>query len=249
MFFVISKILAFLIKPIVWIFILLTCAIIFKKRRKKILYLLLFIFYFFTNDFIADRCSMIWETPSKKISSLTNYYKYGIVLGGFSSFNKTTKHINFNASGDRLISAIELYNIGKIKKIIISGGNGELVNDGMKEAEWSKDYLIRMGVKNKDILLESKSRNTMENAQKTSELINVNLSERLLLITSAVHMKRATFCFNKNNLTVESYPTDCTESNIILSFDYLFIPNIKALIKWEILIHELIGYFVYKIKF
>ena len=231
MFFAISKILAFLIKPIVWIFLLLTFAITFKRKRKKILYLLLSIFYFFSNEFIADRCSMMWEPPPKTISSLPNDYKYGIVLGGYSSFNKKTKNINFNASGDRLISAIELYNIGKINKIIISGGNGELFNDSMNEAEWSKDFLIRMGVKNNDILLESESRNTMENAQNTSKLINVNFSKKLLLITSAVHMKRALYCFRKNNLNVESYPTDCTKKNIVLTFDYLFIPNINALVK------------------
>ena len=249
MFFITSKLLAFLSKPIIWIFILLINALIFKTKRRKMLYITLFIFYLFTNSFIADKCSRIWETSPILISSLKHKYKYGIVLGGYSSYNKTIQHINFNARGDRLISAIELYKLGKIEKIILSGGNGKLINDGMKESEWSHFFLINMGVEKEHIMLENSSRNTMENAQNTAILIGSDLSEKSLLITSANHMKRAKFCFNKNNFNIDCYPTDCTNSDITLSFDYLFIPNIDALEKWEPLIHEWIGYIVYKIKF
>ena len=165
MFFIISKLLAFFIKPIIWLFILLISALISKTNR--ILYITFLLFYLFTNNFIVDNCSIIWEKSPKSISSLTHDYKYGIVLGGYSSYNKSIQHINFKYSGDRLISGIELYRLGKIKKIIISGGNGKLINNGMKESEWSKEILLNMGVKEKDIILESKSRNTMENAKNT----------------------------------------------------------------------------------
>jgi len=249
MFFIISKLLSFLLKPILWILILLTSALIFKNKRKKLLYITLFVLYFFTNSFIADSISRIWEAAPKAISSLSNNYKYGIVLGGYSSYNTEVEQINLNESGDRLISAIELYNLGKIEKIIISGGNGELINNGMKEAEWSKEFLINMGVKKMDILLESSSKNTMENAQNTATLIENDLSKKSLLITSSLHMKRAKFCFNQNNFNIDCYPTDCTSYNGVLSFGYLFIPNVDALEKWETIIHELIGYIVYIIKF
>ena len=249
MFFITSKLLSFLSKPIIWLFFLLISTLIFKKKRKKLIYITIFIFYFFTNNFIVDHCSRIWETPQKSISSLTNDYKYGIVLGGYSSYNKKIEHINLNANGDRLISAIELYRLNKIKKIIISGGNGDLINNGMKEAEWSKDLLLNLGVKNKDIIFESESRNTMENAQNTARLIKNDLYKKSLLITSAQHMRRAKFCFNINNFYVDCYPTDCTSDDIMLSFNYLVLPNIDALRKWETIIHELIGYIVYKIKF
>ena len=249
MFFIISKLLSFLLKPILWILILLTSALIFKNKRKKLLYITLFVLYFFTNSFIADSISRIWEVSPKAISSLSNNYKYGIVLGGYSSYNTEIEQINLNESGDRLISAIELYNLGKIEKIIISGGNGELINNGMKEAEWSKEFLINMGVKKMDILLESSSKNTMENAQNTAVLIKNDLFKKSLLITSSQHMRRAKFCFNQNNFNLDCYPIDCTSTDIILSYDYLVIPNINALYKWETIIHEFIGYIVYRIKF
>ena len=248
MFFITSKILSFLSNPIFWLFTLLISSIIFKTRRKRTLYITLFLFYLFTNNFIADKAAVIWEVSPKSISSLENNYKYGIVLGGYSYYNKTIEHINLNDRGDRLISAIELYNLGKIEKIIISGGNGELINNGMKESEWSKKFLINMGVQKKDILLESNSRNTIENAQYTAILMKKEMSEKSLLITSADHMRRASFCFSKYNFNIEIYPTDCSGNDIPLTFDYLFIPNIEALKKWESLIHECVGYIVYRIR-
>mgnify|MGYP006157777287 CR=1 FL=1 len=247
MFFILSKIFSFLIKPIIWIIILLFGVI--KTKSHLLLYITFFLLYFFSNSFIIDSCNKMWEIPPKNISSLTKQYKYGIVLGGFSSFNNKTKQIDLLATGDRLISAIELYNLGKIEKILISGGNGELINNGRKEGEWSYNFLINMGVDSTHILTENNSRNTMENANNTTKIISKDIQSRSLLITSAIHMRRAKFCFNKNNFNIDDYSTDATKSDIILTFDYLFLPNAGALQKWEHLIHELIGLLVYKIKF
>ena len=249
MFFIASKLLAFLSQPIIWIFILIIVSLISRTKRRTLLIYTISIFWVFSNGFLADKAARAWETPPKSISSLTNNYKYGIVLGGYSSYNKEIQHINFNHSGDRRISAIELYKLGKIEKIIISGGNGELINNGMKESEWSKSFLINMGIEIKDILLENSSRNTMENAQNTAALIGNDTTKKSLLITSAEHMKRAKFCFNKNNFNFDCYPTDLTNSKITLSANYLLIPNVDALRKWESLMHEWIGYIVYRIKF
>ncbi len=247
MFFIISKLLAFLSKPIIWIFILMITALIFKSKRTKLLYMTILILYIFTNNFIANKFSIIWETSPKSITSIQKNYKYGIVLGGYSTYNKKIEHINLNSSGDRLISTIELYKLYKIEKIIISGGNGELINNGMKEAEWSKKFLINMGVKIEDIILESNSRNTMENAKNTAKILGNKIFHKSLLITSAKHMKRAKLCFNQQNFNIDCYPTDNTNTNITLSFNYLFLPSVDALEQWETLIHEWIGYLAYKI--
>lgn len=246
MFFILSKILSFLIKPVIWIFFLLVLTL--KEKAKKSIYILLFVFYFFSNSYIVDNISKQWEIKPKNIADLSSNYKYGIVLGGFSSYNKDVKHIDFNEFSDRLITAIELYNLQKIDTILISGGNGLLINDGMKESEWTYNFLLNFGIDSNRIIIENRSRNTMENASYTADIINDN-KETSLLITSAVHMRRAKMCFSKNNITVDVFTTDNTSSDILLTFDYLLIPNSVALKKWEFLIHEWIGFMIYKIKF
>ena len=241
-----SGILSFLIKPVIWIFILLVLTL--KEKSKKYIYILLFVFYFFSNSYIVDSVSKQWEIKPTNISSLSSNYKYGIVLGGFSSYNKDVKHIDFNEFSDRLITAIELYNLQKIDTILISGGNGLLINNGMKESEWTYNFLQNFGIDSNRIIIENRSRNTMENASYTADIIKDNKGKSLL-ITSAVHMRRAKMCFTKNNITVDEFTTDNTSSDILLTFDYLIIPNAVALKKWEFLIHEWIGFIIYKIKF
>jgi uncharacterized SAM-binding protein YcdF (DUF218 family) len=88
----------------------------------------------------------------------------------------------------------------------------------------------------------------MENASYIAKIIKNN-QEKSLLITSAIHMRRAKMCFSKNNIKVDEFTTDNTSSGILLTFDYLLIPNAVALKKWEFLIHEWIGFIVYRIKF
>ena len=247
MFYITSKLLAFLSKPIIWIFILLIGALTFKSKRKRILCITFFSFYFFTNSFIADSCSRLWEIPRFQP---TETYDVGIVLGGIADYDKITKAHNFNKHADRIIDAQQLYHQKKIKKILISGGNGVLFNDGYIEANAMRDYLILNQIPDEDILIENKSRNTKENAFNSAKILKKEYpNSKILLITSANHMKRAQFCFEKANIKTTAFPTDCTTSYTNLSIEYLFLPRVDALQVWENLIHEWIGYIVYKINF
>lgn len=245
MFFIASKILAFLSKPITWIFILLICAIFLKTKRKRILYNTLFIFYILTNSFIADSCSRAWEVP--RFHPVRNY-DVGIVLGGISDYDQNTKAHNFNQYADRLIDAKQLYHQGIINKIMLSGGNGTIFKNKYIEADAMKAYLIKNNIPYKDILIENISRNTKENALNSSVILRKKFPNgNFLLITSAQHMRRAKYCFDKTGIKTTSFPTDCTNTKINLSIEYLFMPRVDALKVWEILFHEWIGYIVYRI--
>ena len=247
MFYIVSKLLAFLGKPLFWVFILFISALIFKTKRRKILLFSLITFYFFTNSFIADSCCRIWETPRH---APTEIYDVGIVLGGISDYDNITHAHNFNKHADRIMDAQQLYHQGKIKKLLISGGNGMLFNDGYIEANAMRDHLLLNQIPNEDILIENTSRNTKENAFNSAKILKKEYSNgTFLLITSANHMKRAQFCFEKAGIITQAFPTDCTTSFTNFGVEYMFLPRVNALEVWETLIHEWIGYTVYKIKF
>jgi uncharacterized SAM-binding protein YcdF (DUF218 family) len=247
MFYIASKLLAFLSKPIIWIFALLISTLIFKNKRKKILLYTIGAFYFFTNSFIADSCSRLWEVPR---FHPTETYTAGIVLGGIADYDKITKAHNFNKHADRLMNAEQLYHQGIIKKIMLSGGNGMLFNDGYVEANAMRDYLLANKIPITDIIIENTSRNTIENAMNSAEILKkLYPNGDFLLITSATHMKRAQLCFDIANLKTTAFPTDCTTSYTNFGIEYLLLPRVSALEVWENLIHEWIGYLVYKIKF
>ena len=247
MFYIASKLLAFLIQPVIWVFILLIFALFHKSKRKIILVTSIITFYFFSNNFIADEFARLWEVK-KFTPSIT--YDVGIVLGGIADYDKITKTHNFNKNADRLMYAEQLYHKGIIKKIMLSGGNGLLFNDGYVESEAMRDYLLVNKIPIKDIIIENNSRNTIENAMNSAEILKEKYTKgTLLLITSANHMRRAQLCFNKANLETTAFPTDCTNSSRATGYDYLFLPRVEALGRWQDLIHEWVGYIVYKIKF
>ena len=247
MFYITSKLLSFLIQPIIWIFILLIITLLYKSQRRKILIISISLFYFFCNSFIADEATRLWEVK-RFIPKLT--YDVGIVLGGISDYDKITKAHNFNKNADRLMDAEQLYHKGIIKKIMLSGGNGLLCNDGYIESEAMRDYLLANKIPINDIIIENTSRNTIENAMNSAEILKEEYNEGLfLLITSANHMRRAQMCFNKANLETTAFPTDCTTSYRSTDYEYLLFPRVEALERWQDLIHEWIGYIVYKIKF
>ena len=106
----------------------------------------MFAFWFFGNGYIADIAYRMWEDDGISVSELEKSYSYGIVLGGFSEYDKKKDRIEFNDCGDRLSYAIHLYNKGIIKKILVSGGNGQLINEGYLEADWSEKFLLEFSI-------------------------------------------------------------------------------------------------------
>ena len=247
MFYFLSKILVILIKPTIWIILLMLAAIFFKKKRKKILIIAFILFYILTNSFLADNCSKIWEAKDMKLKKT---YDVGIVLGGISNYDSQKKIHNFNKHADRLIYAEQLYRKGIIKKILLSGGNGMLFNNGYEEAESMKHHLLKNNIPEKDIIIEKRSRNTKENALYTAKILKNNFKgKKILLITSAIHIKRAKLSFDKSNITLDYLATDRINSTTKIRFDYLFIPQSRAIEVWEELIHEWVGYISYKLFF
>lgn len=190
-----------------------------------------------------------WELPSVKKNELYKNYEAGIVLGGMIKYyNSEMERANFGAGADRLMQAIDLYNSGKIDKIIITGGSGMLNDQNFKEAEIAKEMLLGINLSADDIIIETNSRNTYENANFTLNLIHQkNLNEPFLLITSASHMRRALAVFQKAGLAVHPFPVDALSGKITFTPDKLIIPSAEALITWKVLIHEVAGFIVYKI--
>lgn len=250
MFFVLSKIFDFMLHPLSWVFFLLILALFQKNARKLkgILLLSLFIAYFFSNAFIFDEFNREWEVSAISMDELDDNYDLCIILGGLMSYNESTGMMDFDGSADRLLAALPMYEDCLIDKILISGGSGSLVEKN-PEAELLKNYLMDIGYPESDLLKESKSRNTFENALNTSVMLKEKYpSGKFLLITSASHMRRAKACFKKVGLEVDIYPVDHISGERKYYFDHLFIPQTHILMGWQRLFHEWAGFIAYKIS-
>jgi uncharacterized SAM-binding protein YcdF (DUF218 family) len=143
-----------------------------------------------------------------------------------------------------------LYKLGKIKKILISGGQGLNPSNTNTEAELLRDFMVMAGVPESDIMVENQAVNTFQNAVLTKEILSQNAydpNQTHFLITSAFHMKRAKGCFDKVGLNTETFPVDYYAEDIRFSVPKLLAPDPYAVFLWHKLFKEWIGLVVYKV--
>jgi len=162
MFFVLSKILAVFLSPILWIYVLLVWAF-FKKditTTKKILVITVLAFYFFSNGFIAEQAVLLWGINTPFVNTRKETYDVGIVLGGgLIHYDEKANKYSYGQSAERIMRALKLYNTGVIKKILVSGGSGSLFNPEYNEAELMQSFLLNSGIPGMDIIIDSVSKN------------------------------------------------------------------------------------------
>lgn len=134
-----------------------------------------------------------------------------VVLGGATRTNSYPRPIpEITEAGDRLLYAAWLYKQGKAAHILLSGGNAP--QSGLAgtppEAEMMASVLGIMGVPKEALWLESRSRNTEENATESRKLLDQQGVHAIMLVTSALHMPRAVRLFAQQGLQVIPAPTD-----------------------------------------
>ena len=141
-----------------------------------------------------------------------------------------------------VVTAYRLYMRAK-KPIIFSGGK---IFNKAPEAEIAKRFLISLGVPPHHIITEAKSIDTYENAQYVKEIADRNHFRKIVLITSAFHMKRSCLLFNKQFKEIIPYPTDYRTSRG--SYDVLsFLPNAWNFSLVEIAVKEYLGILFYQL--
>ena len=252
MFFYISKILEFLLSPLVWTFGLLLCSLVISDERsaRRIRIFSIILLYLCCNSFIVDECFRRWEPVTKDHDLLADQYEGAIILGGVGEIDLRLQKISFGRSGDRLFQALPLYYNGKVKRLIFTGGSGSIEFPEKREGIFVQKYLRAIHFPDSALIVESKSRNTRENAVFTKIILDsLKLSGRYLLVTSAYHMPRAMAVFRKAGFTdVEPYITNKVSGIRRFTPDHLLVPHAGAMAGLQTLLHEIFGFLVYKVK-
>jgi len=190
-----------------------------------------------------------WEPDFKPFNEVKNH-EIGIVLTGVTNLSKTANDRTFfNKGADRITHALQLYQEGKIKKILITGGQGLNPVNPQSEAEVLKRFLLMTGVPETDVMIEDQSKNTRENALFTKKFLEekgIDTNQEFILVTSAFHMKRSKGCFDKVGLQTVTFPTDYYASDTKFDIPTLFFPDPYSIFMWHKLVKEWMGIGVYK---
>lgn len=253
MFFVLSKLLLFLIQPLDWVIAFLVVGLIRRKTRlgRRLLAAGVVMTVFFTNPLVLNIVTRAWEVNLVTIASLEEPFDVGIVLGGFSRvIERTPDRLHLNEHPNRFIHAIELYKAGKIRKILVAGGSPALIGEKRNDSEMVRRFLLNVGIPSEDILIEARSRNTRENAVFSAEFLAEQMpGARCLLITSAFHMRRAAGCFRVAGIEAKQFATDMSEDAIEhWTPNALIVPNPRGFERWGMLVKEWVGMVAYKVR-
>jgi uncharacterized SAM-binding protein YcdF (DUF218 family) len=137
----------------------------------------------------------------------------------------------------RILRAAQLYHAcketGAECKLEVSGG------DAMKlkqpEADVYALSLDRLGVPRGDLILEGRSMNTFQNAQFSRPLLTAYGADKIVLVSSAVHLKRVALYFAHFGLRGEAVRGDYVRAR------YDWLPTSENLSFADFAIHEYLG--------
>lgn len=125
---------------------------------------------------------------------------------------------------------------------LLGGGRGRL-----KESELMAQILRDRGISDDRIVQERHSGSTLENASQLAELLSNNQqSKRIALVTSSLHVPRASRTFEKQGFEVCHYATDVRYAKAVAPIGLL--PYVGALSKSTQAMHEYLSYFYYWLK-
>lgn len=163
--------------------------------------------------------------------------KYIVVLGGGHIPDPklpVTSHI-MAESLYRVLEGVRLYKAGPGRKLILSGGGGF---DPVPESETMSRLALIMGVNPQDIILESTSRDTEEQAHLIKPMVG---RDKFFLVTSASHLPRAMALFQKQGLTPLAAPAGHLVRQSRHWSPDIFFPSSESLCRLEIALHEYLG--------
>ena len=238
---ILNKVVFFLINPFVLALAMLACGFFMKRIRKFVLVGVFVWLWIWSCGIMRYVIAIPLEREWPIVAAEAQPNADAIVLlgGGISCQTEGFPTPDLKQGADRAWYAARLYNAGKAPIIIPSNINAETCDNVL---------LMDLGVPSSAIRLESAARNTEENAKFVSKMLGDG--KRILLVTSAWHMRRSILMFKKYAPGLEVIPaaTDyealsgCAQSILLRDF----CPDANTLAANISMFKEIVGYWGYK---
>ena len=166
--------------------------------------------------------------------------------GGMGSNTNAYPYAEMWNGADRVWHAARLYKAEKAPIVIPTGAG---------EKESSVPLLLDLGVPESAIRVEPEARNTEENAKFVEKILEPrntqNTRKRVLLVTSAWHMRRSVLMYRKYAPSLEIIPAAADyEATVNTSHPFCFKdiwPDTNALFANSYIFKEYLGYWGYRL--
>ncbi|PFG07940.1 uncharacterized SAM-binding protein YcdF (DUF218 family) [Marinobacter sp. LV10MA510-1] len=145
--------------------------------------------------------------PALTMEQLPSAAAAVVLGGGVRPASYQEGYPDLGSSADRVWHAARLFHAGKVPLLVLAGGSDDRFSR-MSEAEAMRILLADFGVPASAMVLEERSRTTGQNAVFVREILAKRQIDRVLLVTSALHMSRALALFQGVGLEVIAVATD-----------------------------------------
>ena len=186
------------------------------------------------------------EVEEVELDSLPNADAIVLLGGGMGAHEECGRPEMFSGA-DRVWSSARLYKQGKAPRMTLSGGSS---------SKSTVPLLVDFGVSTNALVILEDPRNTEEEAKAIVRLFDCSdcpIGEgrpRVLVVTSAWHMKRTMLMYAKYAPGVEAVPAPCDFENTLGAEKakgwMCLLPDPQALVGNSIAVHEWLGYFGYR---
>jgi uncharacterized SAM-binding protein YcdF (DUF218 family) len=213
MFYTLSKILDLALSPLTWAIVL--CLMGLRRRRRPLRprrwppLAAAAILVAFSLEPVSNALVRTLESDAPRTFRDAQTYDVVVLLGGLVDHraSKDWGETAYNDNIERLLATFQLLRSGHAKNAILSGGT-VTPDDEIVEGQALADQLAAWGIERDRLLVEGKARNTRENATYSKEIILARGYERVLIVTSAFHMRRAADAFRGAGLEFDTLPVD-----------------------------------------
>ncbi|MEY4042180.1 MAG: hypothetical protein RL233_1711 [Bacteroidota bacterium] len=252
MFFIASKILSFLLKPLFWLVLLLVLLLLprFANKRRRIVLIALGILFVTGNSVLINEMALLWEPLPYQVNGKMDMPKARVcvILGGYSGFDHERNRMGFSNASERFFTPLKGMINQTVDTVILTGGSASVISKKYYESIYAKNLMKEFGIKENRIFIDAKSRNTYENAIETKRILDsLQVTDSVILITSAFHMNRAEACFQKAGVKFIPYPVHYI-GNATRDYDIeaFLVPSAGAINDFQTMFREWIGIISYK---
>jgi uncharacterized SAM-binding protein YcdF (DUF218 family) len=238
---------AFILPPGCFIVVLFFLVIFLPKKKKSFAFFSLLFFYLLSIQPVSDLLLKPLENAYPPLSSefKKDWPQAVVVLGGGSIIGSPEAGVwQDSLAADSVKRVVYAFSLRDRFSVPFVFSGGKVFEYGQEpEAFTAGRLFLSLGLPYERLIRETGSRNTWENARETAKLG----FEKIVLVTSAYHVRRSVYCFNRQGISVIAAPTDykCDRRRYYDFFS--FVPSISALNNSYLALHEYIGFLVYRI--
>jgi uncharacterized SAM-binding protein YcdF (DUF218 family) len=208
-----SKFLPILVYPLGLAALLILASLFLKHKSRLMTWLLIFAFallWLGGNRWVSYSLARSLEWQNLPPATIPHADVIVVLGGGTVPQLYPRPSVEINSAGNRVLYAARLYKQGAAPNILLSGGNIDWMADSSTSTPASEmaNILDLTGIPQKAIWLENQSLNTIENALYCKQILQTNHINRIILVTSAMHMPRAKALFEAQGLEVIAAPAD-----------------------------------------